>query len=36
MDPQGSPHSTDESLDLATFEKAILAEALLLGRLSQD
>ncbi len=35
MDPQGSPHSPNESLDLATFEKAILAEALLLVRLAR-
>lgn len=33
LDPQGSPHSPNESLHLETFEHAILAEALLLARL---
>jgi acetylornithine deacetylase/succinyl-diaminopimelate desuccinylase-like protein len=36
LDPIASPHSPNESLHLATFEHAILAEALLLARLSLD
>ena len=34
LDPPGSPHSPNESLHLATFEHAILSEALLLARLA--
>ncbi|MGC3993036.1 MAG: peptidase dimerization domain-containing protein [Propionicimonas sp.] len=34
MDPQGSPHSPNESLHLATFEHAILSEAILLADLA--
>ncbi|MFT4110399.1 M20/M25/M40 family metallo-hydrolase [Propionicimonas sp.] len=34
MDPQGSPHAPDESLHLATFEHAILSEAILLADLA--
>ncbi len=33
LDPQGSPHSPNESLHLETFQHAILSEALLLARL---
>ena len=36
LDPQASPHSPNESLHLATFEHAILAEALLLARLAAN
>jgi len=36
LDPQGSPHSPNESLHLATFEHAILSEALLLVRLAEN
>ena len=35
LDPQGSPHSPNESLHLETFQHAILAEALLLARLRE-
>ncbi len=35
LDPQGSPHSPNESLDLETFEHAILSEALLLLELAR-
>jgi acetylornithine deacetylase/succinyl-diaminopimelate desuccinylase-like protein len=34
LDPQGSPHSPNESLHLETFEHAILSEALLLAKLA--
>jgi len=34
LDPQASPHSPNESLHLATFEHAVLAEALLLAELA--
>lgn len=34
LDPQGSPHSPNESLHLQTFQNAILSEALLLARLA--
>lgn len=34
LDPVGSPHSPNESLHLATFEHAILSEALLLAELA--
>jgi acetylornithine deacetylase/succinyl-diaminopimelate desuccinylase-like protein len=34
LDPPAAPHSPNESLHLATFERAILAEALLLHRLA--
>jgi acetylornithine deacetylase/succinyl-diaminopimelate desuccinylase-like protein len=36
MDPVSAPHSPNESLHLATFEHAILAEALLLAGLVTD
>ena len=36
LDPLGAPHSPNESLHLATFEHAILAEALLLAGLALD
>ena len=36
LDPQASPHSPNESLHLATFEHAILSEALLLARLAAN
>ena len=36
LDPQGSPHSPNESLHLETFEHAILAEALLLAGLADS
>jgi acetylornithine deacetylase/succinyl-diaminopimelate desuccinylase-like protein len=36
LDPVASPHSTNESLHLGTFASAILGEALILARLSQD
>jgi acetylornithine deacetylase/succinyl-diaminopimelate desuccinylase-like protein len=36
LDPQGSPHSPNESLHLATFEHAILSEALLLAGLADN
>jgi acetylornithine deacetylase/succinyl-diaminopimelate desuccinylase-like protein len=36
LDPQGSPHSPNESLHLATFEHAIVSEALLLARLARS
>lgn len=35
LDPQGAPHSPNESLHLETFEHAILAEALLLAKLAR-
>lgn len=34
LDPQASPHSPNESLHLATFEHAIVSEALLLARVA--
>jgi len=34
LDPLGSPHSPNESLHLATFEHAVLAEAILLASLA--
>jgi acetylornithine deacetylase/succinyl-diaminopimelate desuccinylase-like protein len=36
LDPPGSPHSPNESLHLATFEHAILSEALLLASLAHS
>ena len=36
LDPQGSPHSPNESLHVGTFEHAILSEALLLARLADN
>jgi acetylornithine deacetylase/succinyl-diaminopimelate desuccinylase-like protein len=35
LDPQGAPHSPNESLHLETFENAIVSEALLLAKLAR-